>query len=532
MTSMSAPAAGEHVTLPRRWRAIAGATGVVAGAVIVAGAFLPWVETFTGLISIPGVRGSYGRILAAMGAGIAVAGLWHVIRGSRWPRWLAGLGGFAAAGFAGYLLVQLAATTKSLGADSMVLARGGPGLWVAAAGALLAVATLFLPMSAVTAAGDGPGGRPRRGQTPAGQAQAGQAQAGRLLAGWAAAGRALAGEGRLGRLWTAVLSRAGDLTSAGPRRRLQIALGLVWLADAALQFQPYMFTRPFASQMLTPAAAGNPAFLASPALWATRLIGHDVPAWNSSFALLQMAIAAGLLWRPTVRAALAASTAWSLGVWWIGEGLGGVLTGTASPVTGAPGAVILYGLLAVLAWPTCGTRPGPGDLAAASPLRRHGSRAAWLVLWASSGYLVLQPAVRAPRALAGALAAGAAGEPGWLAAADRWAASAVGSHGLAVAVLLAVLFVLVAAGIFLRATTRPALVLAVVLAVAVWVIGENFGEILTGMGTDPDTGPLLVLLAAAFWPLRPAAGAARAGRVRPVAATRPAVRGRSGRPGL
>ena len=46
--------------------------------------------------------------------------------------------------------------------------------------------------------------------------------------------------------------------------------------------------------------------------------------------------------------ALAASIAWALAVWWLGEGLGGVLTGAASPVTGAPGAALLYALAAVL----------------------------------------------------------------------------------------------------------------------------------------------------------------------------------------
>ncbi len=38
---------------------------------------------------------------------------------------------------------------------------------------------------------------------------------------------------------------------------------------------------------------------------------------------------------------------------------------------------------------------------------------------------------------------------------------------------------------------------------AIWVVGENFGGILTGTGTDPNSGPLLMLLAAAYWPLRP-----------------------------
>jgi hypothetical protein len=35
-----------------------------------------------------------------------------------------------------------------------------------------------------------------------------------------------------------------------------------------------------------------------------------------------------------------------------------------------------------------------------------------------------------------------------------------------------------------------------------WVAGEDFGGILTGHATDPNSGLLLVLLAAVFWPWR------------------------------
>jgi hypothetical protein len=38
----------------------------------------------------------------------------------------------------------------------------------------------------------------------------------------------------------------------------------------------------------------------------------------------------------------------------------------------------------------------------------------------------------------------------------------------------------------------------------IWVVAEGFGGILAGGGTDPNSGPLLVLLALAYWPLRAA----------------------------
>ncbi len=47
----------------------------------------------------------------------------------------------------------------------------------------------------------------------------------------------------------------------------------------------------------------------------------------------------------------AVSFAWVLGIWVIGEGLGMLLTGNATALTGAPGSVLLYGLIGLMAWP-------------------------------------------------------------------------------------------------------------------------------------------------------------------------------------
>jgi hypothetical protein len=135
-----------------------------------------------------------------------------------------------------------------------------------------------------------------------------------------------------------------------PRRRLQLVLGGFWLLDAVLQCQSFMFTRACA-RMLAESAQGNPAVIAGPVTWSARLIDHHVVVLNAIFATTQLLLGLGIAWRPTVKIALGASVIWALAVWWLGEGLGLVLTGDASPVNGAPGAVILYALLAVLLWP-------------------------------------------------------------------------------------------------------------------------------------------------------------------------------------
>jgi hypothetical protein len=423
---------------PRGWRAAAGLTSVAAGVVVIAGAFLPWVEAFAGLVQVSGVRGSNGQILASLGTLIACAGLYQLARPGERARWVAGLAGFAAAGFSGYLLIQLARSMRVLGGDSMVIARPGPGLWVAATGALAAFATLFFP--------------------PSSQATL-RRDAERPALAWVA-----------------------DRESSGLRRGLQVALGVVWLFDAALQYQPSMFTKAFPVMMLGPSGMGEPAFVAGPVLMAERLIsGHVVP-WNAMFATVQFALAAGLLCRATVRAALAGTIAWSLGVWWLGEGLGGIFSTTANPLTGAPGAALLYAFLAILIWPRAqGASLASGiarasSVAGGSPLGRW-SRLAWFTLWATMAGLML-----AAPASSSSLTAGG------------------GTTAAVVTIGFAAAFALAAAGLLVPAAVRPILVVAVIAALALWAAAEGFGEILSGSATDPNTGPLLVLIAAAFWP--------------------------------
>jgi hypothetical protein len=281
------------------------------------------------------------------------------------------------------------------------------------------------------------------------------------------------------------------------RRWLQLGLAAIWLLDAVLQLQSFTFGKGF-SQMLARMAAGNPGFIADPITWPARLVA-DHPAWtNAAFASVQPCIGAGIAWRPAVKVALAASIPWSLGVWRVGEGLGGVLSGTADPVAGAPGAVMIYALLAVLLWPT--GRDGPSE--AARPPGATAAHLLWLILWGSLARFAIGPAAnRTPQAAHNMIAAMAPGEPGWLASPDRNAANRVAGQGTTMAVIVAVVLGLVAAGVFLPVPgARAALVLAVAAAAFIRVVGENFGSIGAGSGTDPNSGPLLMLLAVAYWP--------------------------------
>jgi hypothetical protein len=282
-------------------------------------------------------------------------------------------------------------------------------------------------------------------------------------------------------------SRTARRSLIGPRG-LQISLGAFWLLDGALQLQSFMFTRAFSQTVLGPAAVGQPRPLAVPILWFAHLVGSHPVQWNTAFAVIQIAIGLGLLIPGTVRPALIASIVWAGGVWCFGEGFGGILTGSASPLTGAPGAVLLYALLGAVAWPWSVR----WDF-------QRGARAVWAALWCGSSLLWLLPAQRSGSAVRRAITAAVPGAPSWFhGGLERLAGAAVG-HGLLIALTASAVSALVGLGVYSK---RPALFVltGVVVAATMWVAGQSAGGLLSGQSTDPNIGPLFILLAAVLLP--------------------------------
>ncbi len=282
---------------------------------------------------------------------------------------------------------------------------------------------------------------------------------------------------------------------------LRAALGAIWFFDGLLQLQPFMFTRSFVNDVLVPSAQGNPGFVARPTLSIAHFITPDIVAWNAVFATIQVLIGAGIIigalrLRPGIlRLALAGSFAWSLLVWWLSEGLGGALT-AGSPLSGAPGAVILYVIIGTLLWP--GHSAGE-DIAPAPQLGGAPAKTAWLGLWVFSGFLLLEPANQTKGAISSLITQAASGEPGFLNRLLSAAARSLQGTGPWLDMLLA--FAMLAIGIAVAFNFHPRAFLAasIALATAIWIFGEALGGILTGQGTDPNSGPLLVLFALCMW---------------------------------
>lgn len=451
-------------SLPPTARLLAGGATAVGAVLVIAGVYVPWMAYYAGLYELSGAGTNNGaRFLVAGGLGLVLAAVvWF--RGGHVSRWLVtGVGG-AVLVFSAYLLVQL--HTALSGVDAMVVPGQGPGLYLIAAGGLMMFLTVFLPE----------GHRAPRDPS--------------------VAPATVLTVGRRPSIARAV-QQIRQLTWC---RKLQVGLGAAWLVDALLQCQPYMFTRSFASMTLAPASHGDPTVAAAAVSGIAHLVAAHPAAWNAMFALVQLAIGVGILCRSTVRWALAASVLWGLSVWVLGEGLGQVFTAHTTPFTGAPGAALLYALLAMLVWPSRAARGEAGtSVAERSPLGRWGSRAAWMGVFALFVYETIPRGATAVRT--GAMLRGmASGEPAWLGRFDSWGASAFSHHGDLVLLVACGLFGFLGLGIPLIGRFRREIILgAVVVALALWML-QNFGGVATGTATDVNSAPLIILLALSFWP--------------------------------
>jgi hypothetical protein len=283
-------------------------------------------------------------------------------------------------------------------------------------------------------------------------------------------------------------------------RSIQIGLGIIWLLDGLLQLQPKMFGSGFANDVILPSAQGQPVMVSNVITHMAHLIGVQPVPTDLVFAAIQLLIGCGLLFRETVRPALVLSFVWALGVWALGEGFGGLFNGTAMPLTGAPGAALLYLAVGLVVWPkkSGGHRSGPA--AAEGLLGESGGQTMWAVVWCGLGVMWLLPASTNGGALSAALRGAAAGEPGWLAHVQLSVAHALGNGGTSVAVGAAVLSFVIGFGPLIARRPTIFLIAGVAMALDFWVLGEAFGQIFSGMATDPNTGPLLVLLALAIYP--------------------------------
>jgi hypothetical protein len=275
-------------------------------------------------------------------------------------------------------------------------------------------------------------------------------------------------------------------------RSAQSALGLIWLLDGALQFQSFMYSRGFI-ELITAQAPGQPGWLQSSIAWGARIAGDNLGFYNTLFALIQVLIGLGLLYRPAVKHALLLSFAWALFVWWFGEAFGMLFMNMAMPLTGAPGAALLYGLIGLIVWPN----GKPGGL-----LGVRGTRVMWATLWLLMAFLWLLQSSSSANAIHDAINAAPSGMS-WLSSLQDGFASVTKGNGLIFALILAALSAAVALGVGFNRYAKQLLILAAAIDLLYWLVGQGFGGIFQGGATDPNSAPLFMLMAYAVYQLVP-----------------------------
>ena len=123
-----------------RWRA---AAVVLGGGLVATGALLPWLTLFAGLQHYSGLIGLYGWLVLAGGVASVGVGAAMFVRHTRRLH-LGGLTlGLTMMIFTAWLVTRLFETMRGIGADAMLVARPGPGLFVAIAGSIVVAAASY-----------------------------------------------------------------------------------------------------------------------------------------------------------------------------------------------------------------------------------------------------------------------------------------------------------------------------------------------------------------------------------------------------
>ena len=311
------------------------------------------------------------------------------------------------------------------------------------------------------------------------------------------------------------------------RRGIQIALGCLWLLDGLLQLQPQMFTASFANNVILPAAQGQPIWVSGPMHFFVHIFLVQPALFNSFSAVIQLAIGVLILWKRTIKIGLIASVGWGLFVWYIGEGLSGLASGHAMLLMGLPGAALIYVLLAL------GTLVPAGKQTDKRPA--YWLVMVWIGIWLAGSIYQVLPGQNTIADNTAMILGNANGAPTWLTSVDNSVANYIGRFGTASTVptssmagmpgmsgvyatapatsasgkqhavsgfgfvlLLALFQVFIAFAVLVPGVLRWLGVIAgSAVSLCFWIVGQSLGSYYSGVATDPNTAPLLILLGVA-----------------------------------
>ena len=210
-----------------------------------------------------------------------------------------------------------------------------------------------------------------------------------------------------------------------------------------------------------------------------------------------------------IKQAVIFSFVWALIVWYAGEGLSMLLTGHASVLTGAPGAVMLYPLLGLAISPRrpsdTSSQASRASIDREGVLSRTHLRFVLAGFWVFAALLQLQPYWWQQGQISQAIG-GMVGQGGLDAflvdPVLQWLSNVTAAIEIPLNSVLILVFLALGIGLAVvkQDRVRPFLIASIVMSIIIWYAAEAFGMILTGMATDFNSGLLLVVMALACWP--------------------------------
>lgn len=261
------------------------------------------------------------------------------------------------------------------------------------------------------------------------------------------------------------------------RRSMQTVLGLIWFFDGVFQLKPQMYSQAFTKQVILPTGQGQPAWISSLVNWGGHFVVGHLVIWNTLFALIQLAIGVAMIFNFKIKQTIIASLVWSAIVWIFGEGAGQLFTGQSLLLNGAPGAVLIYGLVGISIFPKTDGK--------AHEWRSHSIRFGQLslaILLTIGFAMHLQPAYLTSNGLSQAIAL-------------PWLANIIGNDGAITSIVLGVIELLLAVMMFFKFRLRVAVWGSVALFSMFWWVGQSFGQVFDPLATDFNSGLVMILLA-------------------------------------
>ncbi len=293
---------------------------------------------------------------------------------------------------------------------------------------------------------------------------------------------------------------------------IRLIIGWLWVLDGLLQLQPKMFTSAFADKVILPMAIGQPMVVSLPIHWVASLFLINPSLFNSLIAIVQLAIGILILFRKTSQSGLLAAIVWGLLVWSLGEAYGGMLAGNFSLLMGSPGAGLIYAIISLSIY-------AKRD----DEVPSFWLTLVWLGVWllGSMSFVLNFHSLGLVDAM---LTGNFSNMPHWLAYINNYFHLLIGSlanHRVAVTnsgmamkmakpinssssywfiIVFALIELLVGFGVLLNKNIRKtAVVLGCLILVMFWLVGQRAGDYYTGLMTDLNTAPLLIIIGAVLF---------------------------------